>query len=376
MNEKVSKLILCFIPTNICNLKCEYCLVSQTNEWERNDIEFQYSVEHIVKALSKDRLGGICYINLTAQGETLIYKYIVPLTRGLLEEGHYVEIITNGTVTKRIDEILEFPEELLRHLFFKISYHYKQMKNTKMEEIYWNNVRKIKKSLCSFTIELMPHDDIGDEIDQVCQHCIDNIGAVCHATVGRNDKMNSKGLLTSLHKGDYVKLWSKLDSTMFDLKMKLLGVRRKEFCYAGKWSLLIDISSGESSQCYGRMNTQNIFKDLAKPIKFKPVGYSCTQAFCFNGHAHVAWGIIPELETPTYFDVRNRTCNDGVNWVKKDCELFFKQKFKDNNTEYTKTQKVLHTLNNPFFLVFSLFHDIPGVKRKVRKFFRIIRGKF
>ena len=59
MNEKVSKLILCFIPTNICNLKCEYCLVSQTNEWERSDIEFQYSVEHIVKALSKDRLGGI-----------------------------------------------------------------------------------------------------------------------------------------------------------------------------------------------------------------------------------------------------------------------------------------------------------------------------
>ena len=64
--KKINKLILCFIPTNLCNLKCEYCLVSQTNEWNRNDIKFQYPVEHIVQALSKERLGGECFINLTA----------------------------------------------------------------------------------------------------------------------------------------------------------------------------------------------------------------------------------------------------------------------------------------------------------------------
>lgn len=114
--KKINKLILCFIPTNLCNLKCEYCLVSQTNEWNRNDIKFQYPVEHIVQALSKERLGGECFINLTAQGETLLYKDIVPLTRGLLEEGHSVEIITNATISKRIDEILEFPENLLNNL--------------------------------------------------------------------------------------------------------------------------------------------------------------------------------------------------------------------------------------------------------------------
>ena len=109
---KINKLILCFIPTNLCNLRCDYCLVTQTKEWERNDIEFSYPVEHIIKALSKERLGGTCYINLTAQGETLLYKDIVSLTRGLLEEGHAVEIITNATVSKRIDEILAFPDEL------------------------------------------------------------------------------------------------------------------------------------------------------------------------------------------------------------------------------------------------------------------------
>ena len=101
--NKMNKLILCYIPTNLCNLKCEYCLVSQVDGWhERKDIEFKYPIEHMIKAFSKERLGGECFINLTAQGETLLYKDIVALTKGLLEEGHSVEIITNATVTKKI----------------------------------------------------------------------------------------------------------------------------------------------------------------------------------------------------------------------------------------------------------------------------------
>ena len=376
MDNKMNKLILCFIPTNQCNLKCQYCVVSQTNEWSRDDIQFKYPAEHIVSALSKNRLGGQCYINLTAQGETLLYKDIIKLTRGLLEQGHFVEIVTNGTISKRIDELLEFPDEMLKRLFLKISYLYEQLKTKHMETNYWNNVRKIKNSACSFTIELVPHDEIANQTELICEDCISNIGAVCHATVGRNDKKNSKELLTNMSKPDYVSVWSQLNSKMFELKMKLFGVKRKEFCYAGKWSLLIDISSGEAAQCYGRMNTQNIFEDLSKPIRFRPVGYSCTQAFCFNGHAHIAWGIIPKIKSPTYYEVRNRQCVDGDNWVVNDCEELFKHKFIDANKEFTKQQKIGHVLSDPFFLFISLFHDIPGLKRKAKKFYKIVRGKF
>ena len=93
-----------------------------------------------------------------------------------------------------------------------------------------------------------------------------------------------------MSKDEYVNTWSVLKSDMFKLKMDLFGKKRKEFCYAGAWSLLVDLSSGEASQCYGRMNTQNIFKNLNKPIQFRPVGYSCMQPFCFNGHAHILLG--------------------------------------------------------------------------------------
>ena len=41
------------------------------------------------------------------------------------------------------------------------------------------------------------------------------------------------------------------------------------------------------------------------------------QPFCFNGHAHIAWGMIPEYNSPSYYNVRNRVCDDGTNWVKR-----------------------------------------------------------
>lgn len=376
MYDKMNKLILLFIPTNSCNLKCEYCLVSHTNEWDRSDINFKYPVEHIIKALSPERLGGSCFINLTAQGETLLYKDVVKLIDGLLKYGHHVEIITNGMVENRIDEILSLSDELIQNLFFKISYHYEELTSKGIINKFWNNVNKIKNSPCSYTLEIMPNDKLVNHIDDACSQCMNHVGALCHATVGRDDSKNGKELLTSMSKEDYVKTWSKLDSTMFKLKMELFGVKRKEFCYAGKWSLLIDISSGEAEQCYGRMNTQNVFKDLSKPIHFVPVGHTCTQAYCFNGHAHIAWGMIPEYKSATYFEIRNRNDVNGDNWVKSGCEGFFKQKLSDNNRKYSKIEKILFDIYNPFYLLISLFHDIPGVKRKAKKFYKIITGKF
>ena len=89
---------------------------------------FNYPPEHVRKALSKERLGGTCLINLCAGGETLLARETVNYARELLSEGHYVMIVTNGTVSKRFDEFASFPKELKKHLFFKFSYHYLEFK--------------------------------------------------------------------------------------------------------------------------------------------------------------------------------------------------------------------------------------------------------
>ena len=100
--EKIKRLVLGLIPNQKCNLKCEYCYISQVKAWDE-PTPFQYSPVYIAKCLSKKRLGGICLINLTGNGETMLQPDIVPLITALLQEGHYVEVVTNGTVqTQRI----------------------------------------------------------------------------------------------------------------------------------------------------------------------------------------------------------------------------------------------------------------------------------
>lgn len=375
MDDKIKKLILLFVPTDICNFRCNYCFISHTESWD-NKMKFKYSAQQIVNGLKKDRLGGTCFINITANGETLLYKDLVPLTEGLLREGHYVEIVTNGTITKSIEKLLKIQGSLLKRLEFKISYHYSELERTNMKEKFWANVKAIKKSPCSFSLEMMPDDSLRSKRFDICADCMSNVGALCHATVGRNDAVKSKDLLTELSKSDYAETWGILDSEMFRFKLCLFGKKRKEFCYAGKWSLLINLATGDAYQCYGRPSNQNVFDNPQKKLKFMPVGYSCLQPFCFNGHSHLALGMIPSLETPYYNEIRDRNCVDGSTWLKEDCKRFFNQKLFQNNREYTKLQRIGHAMINPIYLLGNLFYNLPDTLKKARKFIRINTGKY
>lgn len=361
------RLILGYLPNSNCNLKCPYCYISQLNQWEAHDGNFRFSAAHMSKCLSPDRLGGICLINLTAQGETLLYKEIVELVRGILEQGHYIELVTNATVTKRIDEILALPDELVERLEFKISFHYDELVRRDMLVRFTDNVKKILNSPASFTLELMPYDGNKEMIEEIIAYSQDNFGAACHTTVGRDDTRQSRGLLSSLPRDEYVKEWSAFDSAMFDFKMELLDVKRHEFCYAGDWTLWVDFSTGEARQCYGQPSNQNIFEDPDKPIKFIPVGHHCVQPFCINGHAFLSLGAIPELETPTYFETRNRTMENGKNWLKEPCATFFSQKLETANREYSPSEKTKNGLLFPFRFIGWSLRSFPETREKISR---------
>ena len=62
---KPKRMILCLIPNNMCNLKCEYCYISQMPDFLKKDLELKYSMEHIARCFSQERLGGPCLFNLT-----------------------------------------------------------------------------------------------------------------------------------------------------------------------------------------------------------------------------------------------------------------------------------------------------------------------
>lgn len=108
MKDKIKRFIDCNVPTQICNLKCPYCYVDQVDGFSGKIRNINHSPEEVRKALSKKRMGGTILINFCGTGETLLGEDILPIVYEILKEGHYVQIVTNGTITKRFDEIVQW----------------------------------------------------------------------------------------------------------------------------------------------------------------------------------------------------------------------------------------------------------------------------
>ncbi|WP_413854264.1 radical SAM protein [Candidatus Ruminimicrobium bovinum] len=333
MTDKIKKFIDCNFPVKTCNLRCHYCYITQNRDFDKELPKFKYSPEHIVKALSKERLGGVCGINICGEGETLLPPEIIPITLGLLQQGHYVNLITNGTITKRFEQLCEFPKDLLSRLFIKFSFQFLELKRLNLFETFVKNVHKIRNAKISFTIEITPNDELIPYIEEIKRFSIENFGALPHITVARNNRKKLLPILTNLSREEYKKVWNQFDSIMFDYKMKCFNVKRKEFCYAGVWTAFLMMGTGELKQCYlGKTIDPNIYEDINKKIDFsKPVGYYCPEAHCFNSHAWLAFGDIPEHAAPTYAQIRNRVCNDGTEWLQPKVKSFFSSKLCESN---------------------------------------------
>lgn len=363
---KIKKLVLLTVPIQHCNLQCDYCYISRVKDWSEGETSFEYSVEHMLSALTRERLGGTCLINITGGGETLIPPEVPKIIKGLLEEGHYMEVVTNGTLTKRFDEIARFPSELLTRLEFKFSFHYRELKKKNLLKTYVENVHKMQRAGCSFTIECMPYDDLIDDIDELKKFALENFGALPQITVGRDD-MQNRVLLTSFSEEEYKNIWGQFNSTMFKYKLKIYDERPKNFCYAGDWSLYVDLKSGNAQACYGQPISQNIFKNLDKPIKFRPVGHHCTMPYCLNGHAFLSLGMQPEFKGYSYFEIRNRDTCGRDKWFSEECKNAFSQKLYDNNCELSNLQKAIVDIVKPFEYVGTLKYSKEQILRRLRK---------
>lgn len=337
--DKIKKFIDCYVPVYNCNFKCNYCYISTWSNYDKRNYTEQipHNPKFIRKALSKKRWGGALMLNFCAAGETLLSKELLPIVKELLEEGHYCMIVTNGVITPKFKEMSKWDMKLKKHLFIKFSYHYLELKRLNFTKIFFENARLMKKSGISFTIELTPSDQYIPYINDIKQECINEIGALPHITVCR--KENGKvPIMSKLSKEDYVKTWSTFNSDLFNFKMQIFGVKRNEFCYAGKWSYILELVSGELKQCYRGKTLQNIYEDCSTPIVEEPIGCNCVDPHCWNGHAFLAFGVIPELKTPTFEQERNRKTKNGE-WISKEMKSFMSSKLIESNEELDENRK-------------------------------------
>lgn len=197
---------------------------------------------------------------------------------------------------------------------------------------FFDNVKLMEKAGCSYTVELVPHDELIPYIEDIKKVCMERLGALCHVTIARDDRTKEHKVLTRYSFEEYQKIWSVFNSELFDFKVKIYLQKRKEFCYAGVWSLYIDAGTGNIRQCYGAPIIGNIY-EINKPIKFKPIGHNCPLSYCYNGHAFLTLGTIPTLDTPNFATMRDRKTIFGTTWLSDEFREFISQKLKDNNVE-------------------------------------------
>ena len=338
--DKIKRFIDCYIPTETCNLRCHYCYITQERKFRAKLLQLTHSPEEISKALSLERLGGICLINMCAGGETLLSHELLPVVQALINEGHYISIVTNGTLTERFVEISSWPKTQLSHLLFKFSYHFLELKRLGWTERFFDNVQRMKKAGASVTVEITPSDELIPYIDEVKENCLKYSGAVCHVTVARDNVSKGIEVLSKLPYDEYKKTWGQFDSALFDFKSRIFYQKRKEYCYAGDWFFILNLETGSIFPCYRKSEIGNIYEDISKPLRYQAVGCNCSLAHCFNGHAMLALGVIPEIEAPTYAEERNRICADGTEWLQPEMKAFMSSKLYESNKEYNILKKI------------------------------------
>lgn len=342
--DEMKRFLECYVPISACNMRCKYCYVTQNKWWNSKKPDFSF-VPKIKDAFTQERLGGPCMINMCATGETLLYLEVIDILKSFLENGHYVMLVTNGTLTKRFEECCNFPENLRKHLFFKISFHYLELKRINMLDVFFKNIEMIHQAGISFTVEITPDDSYIPFIDEIKKVCMERLGALCHVTICRDETKKGFPLMTSLSRDEFVNTWKQFDSELFNYKESIFEVERKEFCYAGQWSLVVNLGNGNYQQCYRGKKLGNIY-NLDKSIKFLPIGHHCRSGQCFNGHAFLGFGLIPGLDTTDFADMRNRITESGENWLSPEMEHFMRSKLKNQNVELTEKEKKIADLKS------------------------------
>jgi hypothetical protein len=290
--------------------------------------EFLYHPSYIAKSLSRKRLGGVCGLNLCGHGETLLPKEIVGIINALLKEGHYVFVVTNGTIDERFDEIVKLPSWRLKRLFFKFSFHYQELLRLGLMNDFVLNIEKVKKGGCSYSIEITPYDELIPYIEEIKIFCIKNFGAECHVTVARDNAKMELPILTDLSREDYHKTWASFNSALFEYKLSVFNAKQDKYCHGGELTSSLDLMTGDLKQCYSGDFIQNIYKNAKELIQWKAIGEQCPESHCYNAHAFLTFGSVPELndKTPTYADMRNRICTDGSEWLTPKMKKFMNQK--------------------------------------------------
>ncbi|MCI8666607.1 MAG: radical SAM protein [Dorea sp.] len=335
-DSKIARYVECYMLRQACNLRCSYCFVGQSRELSERVIPMLHSPALIVRALSKKRLGGVCLISICCDGEPLMSMDMIELISMILNEGHYVYLISNGTLTKQMKKLSTLPKELLSHLFIRFSYHYFELKRLNLVDTFFENIRRFHSAGGSFTLFLVGSERYISEINEIKQLSLQHLGALPHVDYERNESNCDGSVLviqTDKEKNDYKKIWESFDSNFLKFREKTDGKITGQ-CNSGKWVIHLDLMSGEVSRCPVGSHLCNLYDNICEPIPFDTKSHGCPYEFCVCAPVFFAFGMKEDLkDTPSFYELWNRKTESGDNWIHDSAKEFFSGKLYDNTSK-------------------------------------------
>jgi len=360
--DKIKRFIECTVPITACNLRCSYCYIIQENRRNQKLDHKILDPRLIGLALRKERLGGTCYISLCGAGETMLHNNLIEVAEELLKQGHYINITTNGTISSKIREIRNLDTKLLERLHFAFSLHYLELIRLNLLEEFFKNVLLVRDAGCSFIIQINLCDEYIPYLDEMKNVCIDSVGAMPQVAVTRNEKTDPITVMSELSMNEYANYGKLFDSPLFEFTLKNFMVKRKEFCYAGDWSFKLILATGELKDCYNSGRVQRIYDNINDPIKFSAIGKNCRSPYCVNSSHFMSLGIIPEIVTPSYADLRDR---QDAQWYTPKMRAFLNGKLEENNVKYHYCKKLY--INSKGRIIWIFLKNLYRIKNIIKR---------
>ena len=344
--SKIVKTITACVPGTACNFKCKYCYIGNCcDEDHRTPTKFLYSVEHMIKAFSPERLGGIADIIVIGNGETLLPPEVVPFIKGLLKQGHVVELATNLTLNDRVDELLNMSKENLSRLVMRPSFHYNELKRLNKIDDFFNNLNKFREagSACiPFMVICNEYMPVLDEIKSLFQNkfgampqCTPTLTYEKKSDINRFGKVQTDPIITQELK-NLIK--EKFNSSIFDLCCDYLNVDPKQvFCYAGKYSFTVTLDNGNVQKCHCAPPEFSMFKDLNRSLDMEAIGSNCCINTCAMQYQFIAQGLLENCaEDLTHYSL---VWKDRENYCNEEVKRLLNFNYLQENLKYTDSQK-------------------------------------
>lgn len=253
----------------------------------------------------------------------------------MLQNGHVVGIVTNGTLTNRLHQLNELltEEEKIR-CTMAFSLHYLELVRLNKLNAFFDNMKFLHNNKFSVHYSLVLCDEYIPYVGEIKKVCMDNIGFLPSVSVVRDVNDNNK-IMTSLDIKEYEKIGKSFKSPGFDMQFNLASQKQTGFCYAGDWAFILNFKNGIMQQCQANFMRQNIFENPLEPIQFIPVGNNCKMPWCVCMQFQ-NYGIIPEVLYPSE---RECVSEDESTWINGEVWDFIDGKLSETNIEYSAEVK-------------------------------------